>query len=667
MKTNKLLMGAALLTAGLTACNSDAPFADNTPQTVDSDQTRFLAVEISAPKADLTRAFEDGTPNESHVARLDFIFYDAAGEPTGKVQSIESADLNDEFTDFGTTTDNVTRIWTSVVPVELTQGQNLPAQVICLVNSTEDVVNQISLQSLNELRNREVTYFSHNNEFLMSNSVYYDTNQLTGQANQRICATYINPNDQLFDNADEAEEAIRNATDADQTALVNIFVERVAAKAGLTMNASAVEDYVITNAEGGTVTLKFVPEYWFLSALDKTAFVTKRYGTSDDITIDATYDEINEAMTNTTTGGVLIDWNDPENHRSYWGVGPSYFKNKYPYTADDVNDLEGTATSNHAADYDVVYYSYNQVVTEAAKTGIEKQALAATNGGFTTSNTGEAATGYLYGRGTTTNIETIRNVDDNPAATVASAVLVGKYTVNGADSEKFYVDPFTNNNKGTYYGSEEIALTTLLGRQRTLFADNQGTRRYGTSETDNLSFFEVSHPTTAVREEMSNLGMNSYLAGRIVSLQLKNAPTGGGLWFYNTTNGEYELVTEENLALVNAQLVQTAGTFNMYNNGRAFFNIPIRHLGFQASSYKNEGTSQNPRYVYDWANMKAGELGFVRNHVYNMTVDKITGLGNGLRSDDQPIVPTKDDMTQYVAMRLNILAWNVVNSWSVSF
>ncbi len=657
MRTNKFSIGAAVLAAGFTACTSDAPVVTDVNQTVDSDQTRYLAVEITAPKADLTKAFEDGTPNESYVSRLDFIFYDANGQPTGNVYSIDTDnDPDANFEDFGTGVDNVTRIWTSVVPVELVQGQNLPSQVICIINSTYDVITQVANQPLSELRNRDVDYFSHDGEtFLMSNSVYYGTNVLTGQVNVRICATPINPNSQLYDSEQEAEDAIKNATDADQSALVNIYVERVAAKAGLSMDASAVEDYELKDKEGNKVVLKFVPEYWFLNATDNNTYVVKRYATYTDETIDQTYDQINGVLTGDDSA--LNFWNDETNHRSYWGVGPAYFKDDYPYTADDITDSNAT--------YPVTYYSYNQVVTEAAKgDDVSKQAIAAVNGSFSTSNTGNVASGYLYGRESTVNIYTIRDVEnDNPVAAVASAVLIGTYkaTVNGEESSQtFYIEPFTNENKGIYYATADDVKSTMLTRQRTIFVDAAGTTPWGDSpETENYDLVEVAHPSAAARAAMASLGMNSYLSARIVTIQLKQAPTSGGLYFYNTTTNKIEAITAENLDLVNAQLVQTAGTFNIYYNGRAFFNIPIRHLGWTGDNYKDG--------VYDWEHMKIGELGFVRNHVYNMTIDKISGLGNGVGDDDQPIVPSKDDMTQYVAMRLNILSWNVVSSWSVSF
>ena len=57
---------------------------------------------------------------------------------------------------------------------------------------------------------------------------------------------------------------------------------------------------------------------------------------------------------------------------------------------------------------------------------------------------------------------------------------------------------------------------------------------------------------------------------------------------------------------------------------------------------------------------RRGDFGVVRNHVYTLKVNKITGLGVGLNSPDQPIVPPMDPDNYYIAARLNILAWRVV-------
>lgn len=662
MEKTKFLYGAlGLLALGMTACSSDAPVMENGK--VESDATRFLSVQISSPFEGTRANFEDGTKNESKVTSLNFLFYDVNGNPTSIPQAFTQETLDDEFTNLGTTTDNVTRIWTSVVPVELVQGQNLPAQVVCLVNAVQGNVDLIKNLTLDELRDVERNYFYNQESFLMTNSVYFGQNVLTGQADQHLCATPINANSQLFATRDLAQKAITSAsaetaTDADKAALVNIYVERLAAKVGLTMGADAVHTVSLANGAGGeNVTLTFTPEYWFMNAVSNDNFITKRYGVmnGDEILMKPTYAQIVSAFTGTS---MASSWNDAPNHRSYWGCSPSYYTATYPLVSDQVDDLvTGNREDGYVkGKYDNKYYSYNEVVNQAdGAVNIARQAVAATDGAFSATNTGNAATGFIYTRETTTSINKIKDMSANPAATVASAVLVGNYKVGDAETgTTFYVDANNNNNynstshtgtQGTYYGSETAAREALQKRQFIVFTDAAGTTPAG------VDFFTVKHPDYVVRQKLANPN----IAGRLVTIQLTSVPATPVYYFDG--NG-YVQVTAANLADVNAQLV-SVGYMNMYYNGLAFFNIPIRHLGFRAASYQN-GT-------YNWGELQLGELGLVRNHVYNITIDNIYGIGTGLRDDDQPIVPAKDQVNQYVAMRLNILAWNVVTAWHVDF
>lgn len=249
---------------------------------------------------------------------------------------------------------------------------------------------------------------------------------------------------------------------------------------------------------------------------------------------------------------------------------------------------------------------------------------------------------------------TIRNIAGaNPAAAVASAVLVGKYTVTGATTETngtFYVDRNSGNidgkTVGRFYGTENAAKTVLSNRQSIVFTNSNGTGRPA------ASVFALAHTVKAVRE-----AAGTKIAGRLVALQIVNLPA-SPIYFYNLNasgEGQYEQVTADNLTAVNAQLLQ-AGYLEMFNNGHAFFSIPIRHLNWNNNLYADG--------AYKWAEMPVGALGVVRNHVYNLNIGSVKGLGNGVRSDDQPMVPAKEEANQFIAAKINILAWNVANTWS---
>lgn len=58
-----------------------------------------------------------------------------------------------------------------------------------------------------------------------------------------------------------------------------------------------------------------------------------------------------------------------------------------------------------------------------------------------------------------------------------------------------------------------------------------------------------------------------------------------------------------------------------------------------------------------------GTIGVVRNHVYKASISKIAGLGTPVYNPDEKIYPEKPDPNDhYIAAKINILAWHIVNS-----
>ncbi len=650
MKINKFLLGAFALSVGFASCSNEEPIKGN--DVAQADETRFMSVQISAP-SQTSRGYENGTANESELKSLGFLFFDAAGNPTAQYKIIDLTATGD-FTigGIGTDGENVTRIATSVVPIELVQGENLPAQVICFVNADPTQIQKLEKMNLDDLRDEKRDYFNNNEEFIMSNSVYFGRNTITGESNARLCASPINSNTQLFPTKEAAIAAITaagadGASEAAKAALVDIYVERLAAKVGLTMPANAARTYTLKNGDGdGDITLTYAPEYWFMNATANQTFITKRYGLDKDgvINYKPTFTEIDEQFEGT---GMANAWNSLADHRSFWGCSPSYYEVSYPLVSDQVNNLEEGKQTEEGNTYYNTYYSYDEVVA-AANNGpnIARQACkVAEDGSFSIVNTGSVAKGYIYSRETTTAISVIKDVNRNPAAAVASAVIVGRYTAEGiAPNTTFFIDR-NNGEKGTFYSTEASALKVLYDRQTILFADINGQN----SAPQNV--FKLMHPTSVTRAKL----VNPYIAGRLVTIQLDGVPQ-QPLYFWNGT--EYTPVTAENLAQVNAQLV-SVGYMDKFHEGLAFFNIPIRHLGFDASVCIAENGN------YEWDAMRLGDLGLVRNHVYTINVTSMTGLGTGLRDPEQPIIPAKETVNQYIAMRLNVLAWNVVQAWNV--
>lgn len=608
MKQIKHLLGMAAMLLFAASCSSDEP-VDPVNPVVDKDQTRYLSVAISSPAG--TRTYEDGETEESDINEIVFMFFDRDKKLVYQTNTTKGKPGVPDTSD-----DNVTRVWNQVVPIDLVQGQNMPAYVVAFVNPIDK--DNANINTLDDLEELTRTTLKGTEGFAMANSVYYGDNPFTGKK-EKMRATPIREQ-QLFESEDDALKALNG------DGVLTIYVERYAAKIKLTLDLNEIQDYPVTAADGSQVNLKFVPEFWRPNAVSKSTYVTKKFKTKAGNNTP-TYQEMVDLFKGT---GMADNWNKESDFRSFWGCSPSYYANKYPYVSDDVDDLEG-----NTQEYEIKYFSYKEISEGVGY-------FAAGNDDFVNGTP-------FYSRETTTHIDNINNIETgNPVASVASVVIVGHYLAGGATTAStFYLD------HNSYYPTYDEALAKLIERQTIIKTDVNGTAN------DNVAaHFVLEHPKAAVRG-------TTPVAGRFVTLQVnsENVPT--GLYYYNGT--EYELIDGNNVAAVNRALWQQVHTMEIYNNGRAFFNIPIKHLG-----YGNEVAANRPlesgtgkEIVYNWEYMRRGDFGVVRNHVYNINVSSIKGLATGLRSDDQPIVPPKDAVNYWVAAKLNVLAWNVINTQNV--
>lgn len=96
----------------------------------------------------------------------------------------------------------------------------------------------------------------------------------------------------------------------------------------------------------------------------------------------------------------------------------------------------------------------------------------------------------------------------------------------------------------------------------------------------------------------------------------------------------------ENKETANAALLEKLGTITTFADGKTFFYVNIEHL--------------NP------VEGEEGHIGIVRNHVYELTLNKIENLGHGVFDPDEDIIITPKEKEFYVAATLKILSWKVV-------
>lgn len=96
---------------------------------------------------------------------------------------------------------------------------------------------------------------------------------------------------------------------------------------------------------------------------------------------------------------------------------------------------------------------------------------------------------------------------------------------------------------------------------------------------------------------------------------------------------------------VNEYLCDMPGA-KIWHDGLTYYYTDIKHLGQEAN---------NTGYGY---------YGVVRNHIYNITIESVTGLGTPVLDEDENIIPQhpQEDQDTYVAAQIHILSWRIVNN-----
>lgn len=108
--------------------------------------------------------------------------------------------------------------------------------------------------------------------------------------------------------------------------------------------------------------------------------------------------------------------------------------------------------------------------------------------------------------------------------------------------------------------------------------------------------------------------------------------TGKTYYKKNPTGTGYTPLTTENISTYPAEVRK---------DGKAYYYIPIRHLGAATTA---------PAYY-----------GVVRNHWYKVKVNALKGFGTPVYKDTKTIIPTiPDDSNTYLAAQINVLQWRVV-------
>lgn len=628
----KLFLGLFAFCSVATAtvsCSSDEPAT--TPDNGDGN-TYYLRVNVcdvntGSKAANDADHFEDGVGDENTINSLQFKFYDASGTAI-KAQTVTNHTFENATPGQGNP--SVGKIQESIVEVQLSQGQNLPSYVICSANP----INWTAVEGqdkMADLRNLERNGFKAGNYYTMNNSVYYGTDAVSGQTNVKITGTPITAG-QLFTSKADAEAATGGS-------VVDIYIERMASKVKLTV----ADDIASQTVDGYTLT--FTPESWTVTADANSMYSVKRFST------DAASDGVIPTLTevNAYLGGGWNDsfWNDAPLFRSYWACSPSFYGTNFPRVSDDIMDKatadQGTGAGTVVAPFSLKYYSYNQV-----------------KGANGTTIAANGAESIRYQMENTMGKAGFASV--NPNAAAPSVLIVGNYSIDGiAANTSFSIW----NNKLYFLGNTipagaqagaQTLMDAMLAAQSIIAIDDQGSKL--TSVPAGVTM-EITHPAANIRADQA-------LAENLVTLQVTNA---GNQQLYYSPNGtdEWEPIdSDDELAYVNKQLAGQLNYAKAYTNGKAYYGIPIQHLRATEDTTNSPfSTNADGTTNIDWAKVRIGDFGLVRNHVYTINVTNIKGFGSGIFNLDAPIVTPMDTYNYYIKYSIRVLNWRIVPTQGV--
>ncbi|WP_455667653.1 Mfa1 family fimbria major subunit [Phocaeicola sp.] len=320
MKIKSLVVGM-MACAALVACSNEDLVEGGNGDGTDGGTTAkaYVAISIADPTNGISRAtgdFENGEETERTISNALFVFYKDGNlkqaVPYNQPIAIDHTNTNGE---------NVEAVSKAVIALN-SNNEDMPNQVIAYLNILDNEAVKNALANAATITDamavagkaaNEIADYATSGKFIMTNSVYAE-----GE-NVQCAAPVTNEN---F--AQTKADALKSS--------VQIYVERIAAKVGMTQKSNVEIPAISAKLDGNTdVELRLTIDGWGLNGLNKNAYLLKN--------IDATW---NFGSWN---------WNDYGNKRSYWAKDANYDNGNYPTSYEDYNPSNSSLT----------YISWNEI------------------------------------------------------------------------------------------------------------------------------------------------------------------------------------------------------------------------------------------------------------------------------------------------------------------
>ena len=644
MKLNKFFMGI-LGAMALSACSSEEPVTGGDTPNIGEGETRYMSVTIRnanmGTRADNEPPFEAGYEAENIVNSLRFYFFKENGDPAPvkfngdsyydcKKEDIKPGEPNQDMP-------NVESILNAVIVINTNTNEgsrNDIKQMVAVVNfdgvkealsigkTNSEKPNNLTLDELTNIINDEAA--ARKNGFLMTSSTFYD--------NGNSIAVEIKESD------------IKSSEELAKTYPVDVYVERVLAKVRVTQAWDPEKVDVVTGVSFDghndciAVALKDANKNPIL--VGNTPDSPQAYVIFRNWDLWWTTDKSNLFKKVDDWDAVLgWSWNDPNFKRSYWAENPDGVKlAKHPHSYP--SRKIGKGTDKDYADY-TAYCLEN-----AADNG---------NGG-------------------------LKKWYDPANATTNRTLAYLAATIVTLDASKTKATPVDLAEWAGYKYTKESVLTAMFEPNVNEFYFLYTDESKNPPEVDENGNIIESGSTsyTYIPVKVSDLELVSAMNAGMATDDKEDSPRyqsfvnliseKKGLWNDKTTEDNrtlpvvkklYKKISdghfkEVSVDEVNSQL-ESVGGAKVWDGGNTYYYQELKHLG------KTGVDPENKPFGY----------GVVRNHIYEVELQSVTGLGtpvlnykdeNGenVWEDITPQKPTPD--SYFLGARLNILSWRVVNN-----
>lgn len=582
----KFLSILPLAALALASCSSDEPLLDNEqPQipTFSANQA-VVSINILNPEALSRAGVNESNPSDYHPGSAD----------ENKVNSINFY-FYDKAGDYVTKYENATfekvdegnplvsAIGRSKIVLTDLLGQNYPSYVVAVINAptTLNLTGKTLSQAYDATLAQARSWATANGK--ANNFIMTSATNSDNASDFNYFATPVREENFAEQNGEQGDDW--NSTSA---VPVDMYVERLASKIELSFDS---DNFQLT--ADGSYEME-LPDNYSVDGVDrKLRIQVLGWGVNGVAKSNYFFKHLNATNPFMTADG----WDFSGTHRCYWSQTPGYGTWDYPSSFGDVDDKGTNGSSSDAG-------AHKEKLTFISYADVLKNPFKENNFAYVPANTERGEKINLAGN-------TLNH------AALTEVLLAARIVDNDGN-------PMTLFQLSDSYYTRDGVLSYLLNAA--------GLHVWKKVETDGKVAFRSI--------EISDVDV-AYGYDGTFSITIANPEV--TTWFKDNTGTTSWKNAKEAAAYINSFLPDQQSF--CFNEGRMYYNIPIRHLRPMASG----------------AEVMTGHYGVVRNHWYKLNVTSLGKLGHSVYRPEEHIIPNSDNTRYMIGSTVKVLAWRIVN------